>query len=204
MSRFLRGKKRRVVIGGIILLGFLALVLAQLYVIIILLIILYYLNKRVVNYIWQPTKRLGAKREVEIVDTLVIGDICSRSILEKYCDLSHSMVIMAPDRSLKTSSLILSHVESVICDAGTVVIVASRNPSRKLITSFDIPFFNRITALELGIDKKSVLYNFPILLHPIKCIKLLGGYRSRKLEECPKDEIVKLCKRKGFNLVYLV
>lgn len=204
MSRFLRRKIRRIVAGVIVLLGFLALILLQFYIVIILILVLYYLNKKVVDYIWRPTKRLGAGRDVEFVDTLVVGDICSRKILSKFCDLSHSMIVTAPDRPLYTSSLILSHLESVLCKAGNVVIVASQNPIKKQISSFDIPFINRITAKELSVKRNSVLNSYPLLLHPIRCIKLLGGGRYRRLEECPEEGIISLCRRKGFNLIYLV
>ena len=203
MPRFLKSRKARLlaVACGVLLLALL--IYWRMYAIAGLLMAAYFLNRKIRRDIWLPKERLNARRKVETVKTLVIGDVCSRKILSRHCDLSKSMIITAPDRSLATSALLLDHLESVLCSDGTVVIVGSKHPCRQLVTAFDIPFIGLITALELGINRNSSAYAFPLLLHPVRCAKLLGGRRVRTVGKCPDQHIAALCKRKGFRLIYL-
>lgn len=204
MSWVLRNKKKSVAIALAALL-IIALCLMRLYIVAIIFVASLYVNKMVIHRINLPMKRINAKREVETIDTLVVGDVCSQKIIDRYCGTSNCLQITAPGRSLYSTVLIIAHLESILVEKGTIVMIGPSRDYGNRVTSFDLPFISRISLLEIGIKKKSfILNNLPFFLHPIMSLKFLSGNGGKKEEtECPDESIKELCKRKGFDLICL-
>lgn len=205
MPGILKGRRRKVYLTVFSLVIVIAVVVAlKQYWLFLLLIAGYYLNCKTVKKITSPKERLTARRKVEEIKTLVIGDTCPDNVLEKYCQLNNSLKIEAPMRSLASTALILDHVESVLSQEGTVVIVAPKKMNEEKISLFDLPFIGIVASKELGIERKSLLNRIPLLRHPVRSLVwLFPGGRDRTPANCPNEQIVNLCKRKGFQLVYL-
>lgn len=202
MSRILRGRRLWFFLFLIIVSVFL--VSFRQYCLLLLFIAGCYLNHKTVQRINLPKKRLTARRKVEMIETLIIGDRCPDDILKSYCQLNNSLKIIAPLRSLASSELILDHVESVLSNTGTVVIVSPKRKREEKISLFDLPYIGIVASKELGVEPKSFLNRIPLLRHPVRCLLWLFPSRRNFLtSECPDLHIVNLCKRKGFHLIYL-
>lgn len=160
-------------------------------------------NKYIIREIWKPVGRLRANRKVENIDTLVVGDVCSRNSLNVFCGLQHALCIMAPGRSLNSSALILKHLTSRLVSGGHVVIVDGGGNSDT--TAFDCPYLSQIAKMRLNYVSKGRYIKYPIIFCLWQCIMfLIGRPVGRVLEKpCPNKEIVELCNRKGFRLTYL-
>ena len=167
---------------------------------IVFIIAAHYLNQQVYKKIRKPLERLGAKREVENIDRLVIGDMCA----EANDDKKSSLIITAPNRSLYASLQILYHVGSVLTNSGTVVIVAPSRSVKNRVTIFDAPFLSLVSSLEEGRNRSSLLYKYPLFISPGRSIRYLLGSRRKTAEaQCPEKGIVDYCVRKGFKLKFL-
>lgn len=163
-----------------------------------------WLNSEVIRRINLPTARIGARRDIETVDTLVVGDMCSKQVLKRYCTSANSLVIMAPGRSLSSSALIIAHLESVLQEGGTVIMIGTKRDNVNKVTAFDLPFISRVSLLELGIKKSFALCNMPFYLYPFKSIRMIIGSHGTKSEaDCPSENIKKMCERKNLKLIYL-
>lgn len=123
MPGFLRTKYFKLSIVAILIA--LAILLCQYWLVIVLLIVMlaYVINKKTMEKLYSPMLRLSANRKVEKVDTIVIGDMISISKLSQFCNLSHSMSLCAPGRTLNSSFLLLQHLTSRLDPKGSVVIV---------------------------------------------------------------------------------
>lgn len=204
MSRLLRNKAKAA-FYGLIVLAIVSACLLHLYAVALLIVAAVWLNKKVVMRIERPMEHLGARRRVETVDTLVIGDTCSEKVLSRYCDLKSCLTITAPSRSLAASAQILAHVESVLKEGGKVIIVKAKHETSQAITIFDLPMMSLIAALESGYQRRSFLNRrIPFFRYPLRSIRMLMRSRADRQEiDCPDKDIAALCQRKGFNLVCL-
>lgn len=161
------------------------------------------LSRPIVSKMYAPLLRLKANRDVEIVDTLIIGDLISDSQLKKFCSLDRSMKVLLPGRSLFASSCILNHLSSVLSPKGTVVIVDGG--SQAGLTEYDYPYLYWVFAKEYGVIDNPSMRNIPIRYMPIKSIQILLGLSFHRFHEsrCNDEIINKLCFRKGYKLIYL-
>lgn len=161
------------------------------------------LSRPVVSKMYSPLLRLKANREVETIDTLIIGDLISDSQLRRYCSLERSMKVLSPGRSVYASSCILSHLSSVLASNGTVIIVDGGSNSG--LTEYDYPYLYWVYAMENGVPDNPTKRNIPILYMPLKSLQMLMGisFHHYRISECSNDVIKELCSRKGFKLVNL-
>lgn len=165
--------------------------------------ILQKLNAPICRKIYGALNHLNANRQIETVNALIIGDLCTEKVLKKVCNLDGSLKIMFPNRSLVSSKLILYHLTSVLREGGDVIII--NNGKGHGVTCYDYPFLSQITRLELNLKNESKKRNYPLLFAPLQSIRLLldlGAYRIQQ-EECPDEDIIEMCKRKKFKLIYL-
>ena len=165
--------------------------------------ILQKLNAPIYRKIYGALDHVNANRQIEAVNTLIIGDLCTEKVLKKVCHLDSSLKIMFPNRSLVSSKLILYHLTSVLMEGGDVVIIDKGGGHG--VTCYDYPFLSQITRLELNMKDESKKRNYPLLFAPLQSIKLLFGFGAYKIqqEECPDEDIIGMCKRKKFKLTYL-
>ena len=208
MSGILNNKKRLVLYFVPLVIIVVCLCLANLYLIaaiaFVFILCLYYLNEVIYGKIIKPTEKLGPKRRVGEIDMLVIGDLCSDRYIDSLSNKANRLVITAPDRSLHSSFLILSHTGSVLTPNGTVVIVAPKRERGSHLTVFDIPFVSLVTSLEEGCNKKSLKNTFPLFISPIRSIKMLIGSNRMGIEsQCLDKDLLDYCKRKGFELLFV-
>lgn len=161
------------------------------------------LNAPICRRMYGVLDHVSANRPIETVSTLVIGDLCSDKALNSVCQLDGSLKIMLPNRSLESSKLILFHFTSVLKEGGNVVI--TDKGSNKGVTCYDYPFFSQITRMELRMKDESKKRNYPLLYAPLQSLQLLFGFGASKIhkENCPDEEIIEMCKRKKFQLIYL-
>ena len=165
--------------------------------------ILQKLNAPICRKMYGALQNVHPNRPVQKTDTLIIGDLCSDKILGHMCQLNSSIKIMLPNRSLKTSKLILAHFTSVLPEGGRVIIVD--RGSKSDISCYDYPFLSQISRLELGLIENNRKMNNPLLYMPLQSLRLLFGLSMTKYSilECPDKEIVEMCCRKQFVLSYL-
>lgn len=150
----------------------------------------------------KPQSDLNSNRKVRTIDTLIIGDWCSKRQLAQHFDLTSSLVVIAPGRSEKASLLLLEHLASRL-DGKNVCIVLPKNDCND-INVYDVPYLSELTKLEIGLTtsrKDRWLY---LLLHPSEMVKVLIS-PFRRLRNCtPNNEaLVNYCDRKGFRLTCL-
>lgn len=137
---------------------------------------IYILNKATLRKIEENKKRLSPNRIIEKIDALIIGDLFSKTELERLnIECENSMVITAPGRSLDSSFLILKHLTSRLEDHGKVIII-DRN-SKKDTTLFDYPYWSLTTKLSKGFKYDRVC-RYPAVFKPITAIKFMGGVES--------------------------
>ena len=175
MPRVLKGRKKRIFAAACLIILFVVLVFYRMYGIIALLLLCYYANSRILQHIWRPRAWFSAKRKIGTVDTLVVGDLCSKRILARHCNLRHSIIVTAPNRQLKSTAVVLNHLESILSNQGTVVVVAPKRLTDEFLTLFDVPYIGLVTALENNVDRKSPINALPLLRHPLKCLRYIGG-----------------------------
>ena len=204
MSRFLKSRKIWILAIGIVLVAVLimcncwvsaiALLLAE-----ALLLLAFWVEREALL----PRQDLQSNRRIKRIDTLVIGDWCSRKVLSQRFDLKHALVVRAPGRSEKASLLLLEHLASRL-DGKNVCIVAPRSDKGK-IGEYDIPFLSQVTRLELGLREEPLKRLTYLLRHPSVLLRtLLSPFEGLK-ETAPKNEaLLQYCERKGYNLCYLI
>ena len=203
MSRLLRNRKLWMLAAGfalIVVLLILKLWVAAIVVAVGELMLL--VTLLVVRETQKPTSELHNNRKIRIVDTLIIGDWCSRRQLSKHFDLSHALIVRAPGRSEKASLLLLEHLASRL-DGKNVCIVQSSNDNGE-IGPFDVPYLSQLTKLEMGLvisSRKMLTYLF---IHPKEFLKVLTSPFGALQEQKPKGkDLVEYCQRKGFCLTCL-
>lgn len=162
-------------------------------------------NALLLNKIRYPLSKLHSQREVKSYCNLIIGDFAAPSCYQHLCEKGESFVITSPNRTLEATWHILAHVESILDEGGTCIIIDSAKQARTDISTFDVPYLSLVSRLELKIDSNTFKYRYPLLSAPIICLKfLLKVYSMGFIEQtCPDNQIVSLCKRKGFRLIYL-
>lgn len=144
-----------------------------------------------------------ADRQIESINTLIIGELCTDKTLEGFCQLDGSLKIMLPNRSLLSSKQIFFHLTSVLREGGNVIILDKGCSNG--VSCYDYPFLSQISRLELKMTDECKKRNYPILYAPWQSIKLLLGLGSSRVQNvnCPDEEIIEVCKRKNFHLIYL-
>lgn len=203
MPRFLK-RKKRLFLRILFIIGIVLICIVRLYIVALLLITVYILNRKVLQIVKAQRSRLGAKRDVESIDTLIIGDVCSDKVLNKFCSLDHCLKFTVPGRSLQSSLLLLCHLESVLKENGTVVIIGPKKKRNENVTLFDLPLISLVSSLELGINKKAAINSYPLIRHPFRSFRMLLGFTPlRGQNECPMKDFETLCKRKKFHFTYL-
>ena len=161
------------------------------------------LNWPIINMLYGPLNKVSSTRPVETIDTLIIGDICSDSVIKRYCSLRHCIKLLMPGRSLSASYILLSHFTSILPKGGKVVIIDGHGQDK--LTAYDYPYLSQLSRLEYAIVDQPRKRACPILYIPIKSIQLItkiGGFGYRE-SECQYPEIVNFCNRKGLQLIYL-
>ena len=161
------------------------------------------LNAPVRNKALSALRYVSSNRDVQTVDTLIIGDMCPNKLLREVCSLDHSVKLVYPDRSLSSSKRILSHLTSLLPQGGNVVIVD--RGSQNEVTPYDYPFLSQLARLELNIKEESKKIDYPLFFMPWQSLRLLFGISDSKLSvaDCPDRELKDLCNRKSYNLIYL-
>lgn len=206
MSRILNGKKTIVCIVITLLIVFFTILKYFIFAGFLALVLVLFLYNCYVNYIiYDPLKKLWASRPVNQIEAVVIGNICSKKTISKFCNLNHTLFFTAPNRSMLGSRVILYHVESVIKKNGTVIISLPQKDSG-MISWFDFPYLNKISLYEYGIaNQESYKSNFPIIFHLRDCLRFLFGYKSSNISSntLSDEKIVSLCERKGFNHIII-
>ena len=117
MSWFLKNKKKKALFLLILIVP-IGLCLLRLYyeaaACLILESCVYFLNKHILHQIKKPLDSLSPQRPVSLIDTLIIGDMCSAEVLDRFSAIDGRLSILAPERSLYSSSTILFHTASVL------------------------------------------------------------------------------------------
>lgn len=164
-----------------------------------------YTNALLLNKICYPLSKLHHKREIKSYRNLIIGDFAAPSCYQHLCEKGESLVVTSPDRTLEATWHILAHIESILDEKGTCIIIDSTKQAKTDISTFDIHYLSLVSRLELKIDPNTFKYRYPLLSSPITCLKiLLKDYSTGFVQKsCPDNRIVSLCKRKGFHLIYL-
>ena len=148
-----------------------------------------------------PLRELSSKRDIKPIDTLIIGDYCSRKVLSSLYNLDKSLIVMAPERSAKASLLILQHIASRL-NGKNVCIIAPHNQT-DVITPLDASYFSQITKLEIGIESGRIKRYSYLLLHPLMLIRVLLPFSKPKLAAPFGKDLQDYCLRKGYNLTCL-
>ena len=108
MSRILRNKKILALIA--VVLGFTT--LWPISVLIFTFIAIVFFNRRLINYNHLPLKTLHNRTEIKEIETLIIGDYCSKKELAAYTN-GETLSILHPGRTLEASYMIFQHTESM-------------------------------------------------------------------------------------------
>lgn len=203
MSRLLGNRKLWVLAAGLVLTAVLLVMKLWLVATVVavgelMLLITFF----VVRETQKPMSELYNYRKIRNVDTLIIGDWCSRRQLSKHLDLSRALIVRAPGRSEKASLLLLMHLASRL-DGKNVCIVQASNDSGE-IGPFDVPYLSQLTKLEMGLvnsSRKMLIYFF---IHPKDLAKVLISPFMALQKQKPNDkDLVEYCHRKGFCLTCL-
>ena len=203
MSRFLKNRKLWMLVAGLALTAVLLIMKIWVLAAIVAVVEIYSLiSILVVRETQKPMSELHANRNIRQVDTLIIGDWCSRKQLAQHFDLSRSLVVRAPGRSEKASLLLLEHLSSRL-DGNNVCIVQPRKDNGE-IGPYDVPYLSQLTKLEMGLTlspRKMMIYLF---VHITELAKVIGAPFMKLDKSKPSDsDLVAYCQRKGFRLVCL-
>ena len=207
MSWFLKHKKLLVVILlGLIAMGLLFIKVWLWALVLFAIIVCAVLNQIIKKKYYQEYVNFTPKREVKIINTLVIGDVCSLKTLTKFIDKDKTLFLTCPKRSVEASFQILLHTFSRIDGNGHIVIVDNGEKSHSVYTFFDTIWMNYITKKELGLERISGRSKYPLLFNPFVSFLILIGYKSNKykMDVCPDNEIINFCKERNFKLSYLI
>ena len=203
MSRFLRMRKFWVFVFSII--TAIALIMVHWYlasVFVFIFTILFGANELVLSQCMRPLRDLSPKRPIRRIDTLIIGEFCSRKALSSRFDLSKSLFFPSPSRSVESSYLVLQHVSSRL-DGKQVCIVCS-NSNKEASEVLDVPYLSLLTKLERNIKDNPFERRFFLFYHPTAFLKyVIGLFSTPKDSICQNPELVEFCHRKGFQLIFL-
>lgn len=203
MSRLLRNRKLWMLAVGLALTAVLLLMKLWLLAVIVAVgELLFSLLVYVVRETQKPMGELHNNRKIRKVDSLIIGDWCSRRQLSRYFDLSHSLIVRAPGRSEKASLLLLEHLASRL-DGKNVYIVQPRKDNGE-VGPYDLPYMSQLSKLELGLSVSSRNMFSWLLCHPSELIKVFfSPLMTLRESESTNRDLVEYCKRKGFCLTCL-
>ena len=162
------------------------------------------LNEKIANHPNLALSVLHNRKEIVPIHTLFIGDTCSDELVNQYKH-GNALRVQFPDRSLGASYHIFMHIESVLEENGSVVILHDRKVQHDNLTFFDLPFIHFITIKETGMEGWQKKFARPLLYAPIRSIKFLLGNTKTGYREtaCPMVELVHFCKERNINLKYL-
>lgn len=171
--------------------------------IVLLILMLYYVeNYLLVRHSMLPLCELTSTRPIKQVDTLIIGDICSKRYLKRRYDLSHTLLITAPGRSFYASKLILEHVASRL-DGKQVCIITKKN-NKKKVQELDFPYLSQLTKMELGVNSNHIKKELYFFIYPIELIQYFLGLMLKPKERvCEDAQLASYCERKGFKITVL-
>lgn len=130
---------------------------------------------------------LSAQRKIKKYKYLVIGDLCSYSVLKDFIDnQDDAFTILAPGRSLDASYQILLHTISILDEDGVCIIIDSGKHSNQVYTVFDVPYLNLVTRKELQIESLFRKASYPLFYEPVKSLFILfnltfGNYKFRNV-----------------------
>ncbi len=160
------------------------------------------MNRPVVRAFSAP---LYSNREIKHYDTLLIGDICSKNVLQDHITFN-TLSLTCPNRNLEASYQILLHTESILGEGGKCVIVDGKKEMKNPITLFDVGFLSQLRKKELNVECLEKKRNFPLFYAPLRSLKLLLGIGTSayKKSVCPHKGIVDFCNKKQLQLTYLV
>lgn len=203
MSRFLKNRKIWLLAAGLVLIA--VLLFMKLWILASIVLVgelFFFLSVFVLRETQKPMSELYYNRRVRQIDTLIIGDWCSRRQLARHFDLSRSLIVRAPGRSEKASLLLLEHLASRL-DGKNVCIVQPVSDKWE-IGPFDVPYISKLTKLELGLSVSSRKMLLFLFFHPCELAKvLLSPLCSLRVSEPLTKEIQNYCVRKGFRLTCL-
>lgn len=208
MSRILKLKKRRIIVGSFLLLcasGFLFGMISQFYMISVFSLILLFLllmNHKVAVKMQEEVAPFRPSSKVRNVEVLVIGDVCKLQELPLKQG-ERCIKIMAPRRSLVSSYEILRHTFSILQSEGTVIIVGASKDSQDY-SLFDMAHFTEYTIKRLNLEKLQKLKHFPLLVTPVRSVQYLLGWGRRKEKSvCPSKEMIDFCRERELQLIYM-
>ena len=147
---------------------------------------------------------LHGRQQIRKIDTLVIGDTCSKSLIIPYMK-GETLSIQHPDRGFNSSFQIFMHIESLLACGDRLVIVNDAKVNPHVFTIFDIPYLNLITKKELDIEHLVPQSRHPMLYEPLRSLKILMRVKKRnyRTAPCPHAELVQFCADRAIELVYL-
>lgn len=204
MSRILKSKKKLIFAVAFVLSAVMLLYNVWIAFILLLFLAMLFLNRYVLI---KQSKKVSAvlhgRHEIIKITTLIIGDVCSSSILRNY-KRGNTLEIVSPGRSFEASKMIFLHVESLLEEGDRLVLINNKNIPNGY-TQFDLPYLNTITKKELGIEDMEQKRKYPLLYSPIKSMMILLGVSSRNYRkvECPDNMIKTFCYERNIELIYL-
>lgn len=207
MSWFLKKKK---IILVFLLCGAIILFFTKLWVfslLIILTIGVFVLNKIVLKKS-NKMPLLSAQRKIKKYKYLVIGDLCSYSVLKDFIDKQDdAFTILVPGRSLDASYQILLHTISILDEDGTCIIIDSRKHSNQIYTVFDVPYLNLVTRKELQIESLFRKASYPLFYEPVKSLYVLFNFTFRnhkfKNENCTDKRFTNFFQQRSNRFIYV-
>lgn len=135
------------------------------------------MNLIIVSKMRKECAPFNAMSKIRNVDYLVIGDQCK---IKEIVPIGKTYVqIAAPGRSFTSSFEILRHTFSILKDNGGVVVIVGKKKSKEKYTIFDLPYFHQVTLKRLGLQRKRILTYIPIIISPIKSIKILFSFKAK-------------------------
>ena len=163
-------------------------------------------------YAFMKNKRqtwpFNPKSSIRNADMLIIGDMITP---DSITEAGQKFVqIYSPGRSLQSCYEILRHTHSILDDQSgkscVVIAVRRENKCSEGFSVFDVPFFHRITIKKYRLEKLRRLAKFPLIMEPLKTMKLLLCKMSSnyKEEKCISGDIKRFCDERNYRLKFFV
>ena len=203
MSRFLKNRKIWLLTSGIAVMVIFLMMRWWLFSAIVVIGVMLFLMVIWVDRETQmPMGDLLSNRKIRKIDTLIIGDWCSRRLLAQRFDLSCSLVLLAPERSERASFLILEHLASRLDGKNVCIIKPHRD--HDLIGVYDIPYLSQLTKMELGLTNTPHKRLSFLLENPFALFRFLySPFVNLHEAQIQNEDLMKYCERKGYVLTYL-
>lgn len=206
MSRILRAK-RKLAICIVLILSFVIIVTTPFWYIAVTLWImaaLYVINIKTTVYDSGIMRILHTRNEIIKIDTLVIGDTCSRKIISQY-KKGNTICIQHHNRGLEASYQIFMHLESLLENGGRLVIVNDSKVNQERFSIYDIPFLNKITQKELNIERLAAKTKNPLFVTPLTSIAIFLRIKKSNynVTQCPRKDLTDFCNKRNIELIYL-